>query len=454
MTCPRFSDICWLDASSDASIELGLMQIAHANNAPQEAKKSPMSALQWISQRSRCLLVYDSADGDYSVVEKFLPPGNEGNILITSRNVRLKRLTLDSENVLDMPENEATSLLLKSAMLHGTSDKIRKVAKTVVSQLGGVPLALDQAGAYIQSCGCSIDDYLELYRKHKDELMSSKDFKGASGYGTSTYGTWDISMKQIGAMATSETEEMAKAGQCAIRLLRIFAFLNHENLPVDLFKNAAENYTKDIADEESDSLLDHQTLFLREDGEWERMQFLGGTRVLLSFSLIKSVNHLYSMHILVNSWSRSCIPKKEIVDHYLRARALLTCSIALDWNIDNHEFCKILAPHIRSNSMHASELGLQKKYYGRQYDKFALVFDRVGSWNEAEKILHAAVDERKTVLGADHLDTLRVMNHLAKTYENQGRWHEAEMLQVNCNGSFGGSFLHQDIKIPLDGSYV
>ena len=76
MTCPRFSDIYWLDASSEASIEIGLMQIAEANSAPEEAKQSPGSVLQWISQRSRWLMVYDSADGHYSVVEKLLPPGN------------------------------------------------------------------------------------------------------------------------------------------------------------------------------------------------------------------------------------------------------------------------------------------------------------------------------------------------------------------------------------------
>jgi hypothetical protein len=224
MTCPRFSVIYWLDASSEASIEIGLMQIAEANSAPEEAKHSPGSVLQWISQRSRWLMVYDSADGHYSVVEKLLPPGNGGNILITSRNVGLKRLALESTNVLDMADDEAVSLLLKSAMLDGTSDHVQNMAKKVVSELSRIPLALDQAGSYMQSCACSIDDYLELYNKPKHQLMSKKGFEGASGYGTSTYGTWDISMQQIERMAAKKDGEEAHAAQCAIRLLRIFAF--------------------------------------------------------------------------------------------------------------------------------------------------------------------------------------------------------------------------------------
>ncbi len=126
---PRFSDIFWINSASEATIELALMQIAHAKNAPQESKHSPGSVLQWISQGSKWLIVYDGADDHYSVVEKFLPPGDEGNILITSRNVGLKRLSLDAMDVLEMEDDEAVPLLLKSAMLDGTSDHINNVAK-------------------------------------------------------------------------------------------------------------------------------------------------------------------------------------------------------------------------------------------------------------------------------------------------------------------------------------
>ena len=147
------------------------MQIAHAKNAPPDAKQSAGAALKWISEGSRWLMVYDGADGHYSAVEKLLPPGNGGNILITSRNVGLKRLTLDSLHVLDMADAEAVHLLLKSAMLDGTSDHIQNIAQKVASELSGIPLALDQAGGYIQSCGCSIDDYFELFKKHKHQLL-------------------------------------------------------------------------------------------------------------------------------------------------------------------------------------------------------------------------------------------------------------------------------------------
>src|SRR6266550_8631735 len=99
------------------TIELVLMQIAQAKNAPQKVMHSPGLILQWISQIPKWLIIYDNADGDYSVVEKFLPPGEAGNILISSRNGELKRLAADSVNVLAMEEDEAVTLFLKSAML-------------------------------------------------------------------------------------------------------------------------------------------------------------------------------------------------------------------------------------------------------------------------------------------------------------------------------------------------
>ena len=223
------------------SIELGLMQIAQANNAPQEANQSARSVLKWISQRTKWLMIYDGADGDYQVVETFFPPGNGGNILITSRSVELKRISLTSFKVLNMAEEEAATLLLKSAALDGMTRNNSNIVRRLASELIGIPLALDQAEAFMLTTQCGIVEYLELYRKHKHELLSDSGFKGASDYATTTYGTWDISMQKIEKMVQGQMGEEAGAAQSAIKILRNFAFLHHANIPEELLKNAAEN---------------------------------------------------------------------------------------------------------------------------------------------------------------------------------------------------------------------
>ncbi|KIL53873.1 hypothetical protein M378DRAFT_1068307, partial [Amanita muscaria Koide BX008] len=200
----RFSDIFWIDASSEHTIDLCLRQIAQklkVNSTP-----SGESALEWISDRNDWLMVFDNADGGYQVVEKFIPSGNGGSILVTSRNKALERITSPTHSleVIEMGKEEAIALLLKSAGVGSNSVNAAITAEKLVAVLGCIPLAIDQAGAYIHSCGCGLDYYLELFIKHRAKLLSDREFTGASLYKYSTYGTWEISIEEIKHRAEGE----------------------------------------------------------------------------------------------------------------------------------------------------------------------------------------------------------------------------------------------------------
>ncbi|KAF8345272.1 P-loop containing nucleoside triphosphate hydrolase protein [Amanita rubescens] len=432
-----FSDIFWIDASSESMIDLRLKQIAQANSGTAEAASSAASALKWISKRFNWLMIYDNADDGYQVVEKFLPPGNGGNILITSRKLELMRITENSMEVLEMGEEEALSLLSKSAKPNYASENIQTMAKQLVSMLGGIPLAIDQAGAYMLTCKCPLDDYLELYAKNHNQLMSNPLFEGASDYGSCTYGTWEMSMKEIEARAAQKSNPKAIAAESAITLYQIIAFLHHENIPGELFKNAAENYKKRNIDKEKESglplsitMLNPKVLFLDEKGEWNKMQFQLGIQVLLSFSLIKSSGNLYSVHPLVHAWSRNRVPKMEIAQQFLMTKAILGCSMELDYKIDNYEYCALLAPHIRTINAQAALLNLNTFYYDDECNQFSLVFHQIGSWNELEKLRIWMLERRKATFVPKHPFILNSMAHLASIYGKQGRWDEAEKLEV------------------------
>jgi len=47
---------------------------------------------------------------------------------------------------------------------------IRKEAQELVALLGGHPLALDQAGAYVEETGVSFAEYMRLFREHRNIL--------------------------------------------------------------------------------------------------------------------------------------------------------------------------------------------------------------------------------------------------------------------------------------------
>ena len=80
---------------------------------------SPESALKWIgSLEVNYAMVFDNADVlSPAELEASFPPGNKGNILITSRNSAMRHLTLpeNSLEVTDMEENDAAELLLRAS---------------------------------------------------------------------------------------------------------------------------------------------------------------------------------------------------------------------------------------------------------------------------------------------------------------------------------------------------
>ena len=116
------------------------------------------------------LMIFDNADGGYALVESHIPPGNRGNILITSRNKTLERISSTSFAVEELQEEEATCLLLQCGKLKSS---LTIAAKKIVNALGCVPLAIDQAGAYMHSCQSNPIDYLHLYEKHCYQINQS-----------------------------------------------------------------------------------------------------------------------------------------------------------------------------------------------------------------------------------------------------------------------------------------
>ena len=89
----------------------------------------------------------------------------------------------------------------------------------------------------------------------------------------------------------------------------------------------------------------------------------------------------------------------------------------------------MLVPHISSNSSHASELKLKRTYYDDQYERFTLVFHHVGSWDEMEKLLVEQFIGEQQYLEAATLKLASIHN-LATAYTKQGRWDEAEKLEM------------------------
>ena len=88
ISCSSFSHVFWVDASSYESMTMSLKGISSIPAAQASGVDGSVeSTLQWISHIQEWLIIFDNADeSSPEMVAKFLPSGNRGNLLITSRN--------------------------------------------------------------------------------------------------------------------------------------------------------------------------------------------------------------------------------------------------------------------------------------------------------------------------------------------------------------------------------
>ena len=397
-----------------------------------DQKISLEKALQELEYyRGSWLLLFDGADSLEEVFGLF-PPGIHGDIVYTSRNSMLRRLpTSQIRRVAEMNRVEAPELLLKSARLDLLSEEYQKLGSAIVEELGSLALAIDQAGAYIASGECRLDDFLDVFNTHRQHLLQNEAYEGASGNDRAVYATWDLSYTAIRRQAnTVVNEALCQGPKAALQILQLFPFLHNEGIMEDIFRSAAENSRdqSEVEREANGRLLSDLTQ-LDLDGKWESYRFRQGIRTLLSFSLVgqESSQRRFFMHRLVHLWAydRLTTERDRFCD---QARDFLKRSITWRFESSDYTFRRELLPHIANFQRQLSLYSAKIQEDGKA--EFALVFFEAGRWKEAEELQVQVMETSQRVLGQEHPHTLTSMANLASTYRNQGRWTEAEELEV------------------------
>jgi hypothetical protein len=453
--------VFWIDASSTGTITQGLKGICNLPEAlPCALDGSPESALWWIgSLKDNYAMVFDNADAlSPAELEAYFPSGQRGNILITSRNSAMQRLTLpqNSLEVKEMEENDAIELLLKASCLDPSRTDLQAEASKIVKELFCLPLAVDQAGAFIASGATSISDYISKYTHHQKTLFSHPEFKGASKYNRTVYGTWELSYNEIQQRAQSSDSHQAEAAKSALLLLAIFPFFHHEGIIEGIFSYAAvqnQNIVRDGLPLAS-SILDSRLLPLNERGTWDNFMFREGSRVLMSFCLTKQgpSDGVYSMHPLVHTWGRDRMTLEEREKKSCMAYVILSCSLRNDTS-QPYAFRRSLVTHVRANMQQRITDGYQisTTYLDDACDKFGFLLSEQGYFSEAEKLQVQVINARSSFLKVKHSDTVIARANLAATHSNLEKFTEAEKPQAQVLDANNRKFRteHPDTTIAM-----
>jgi hypothetical protein len=99
-----------------------------------------------------------------------------------------------------------------------TGDADRAAARDLAGELGGLPLALEQAAAYMQATGTPLARYLPVFRARQGDLLARGEAEGHREHTAATLGL---------ALSRLERDAPAAAG-----LPRLLAFLAPEPVPL------------------------------------------------------------------------------------------------------------------------------------------------------------------------------------------------------------------------------
>jgi hypothetical protein len=321
------------------------------------------------------LLVFDNAP-DRRSVARFVPPTGPGRVLITSQNqIWPPGQSLDVP-VLD-PQVAAEFLVGR------TGDPDRRAALELAGELGGLPLALGQAAAYVQASGDSMAGYLALFRRRRMELLG----RGEPIEYTQT----------VAAIWTLAFEGLGRAVPGAAGLLRLLAFCAPEAIPLRLLLQPRTELSERLGEQVAPVLVP-----LLED------PLAAGDAVaaLRRYSLVSPpADGSVSMHRLVQAVTADQMPAELASQWRQAAAALIEAAIPADteppatWPV-----CAALLPHVQAAVADDSDgLARMANYLGRS-----------GSYAAARDLLRRVVEARERVLGPEHPRTLTARYELAR----------------------------------------
>ena len=167
--------VLWVRAQTQQDLITDFQTIASLLKLPQkhlEDRAILMQTMQeWFRNEKDWLLIFDNAD-NFEMVEQFIPRIGLGHVLLTTRVGATVELAQSLELQALTVEDGALCLLRRAGLLHW--NKLTKdatpahadAARELARQMNGLPLALEQAGAYINDTKCGVIRYLKLYEQY------------------------------------------------------------------------------------------------------------------------------------------------------------------------------------------------------------------------------------------------------------------------------------------------
>ena len=406
--------VFWVKAETELSAVTDLATIGRSLSlAGATLDELAMQVRQWLETHDRWLVIFDNADQP-ELLKSVLPRRRHGRILLTSRAQRFVSVGIKAPLEMGKLSLEESIAFLSDRTQRLELDAAELAAvEALARELDGLPLALEQAGAYLDQVQVRFAVYLAHYRQQRVALLEWQ--KPETGdYLKSVATTWELNFKEV-----------ARRSPLAVQILQVSAVLAADDIPEALLQQSQLGLTG------KSSWVKTQLgklLKLKRRDSVDELMLAEGLAALANFSLIQRDGGVYSIHRMVQEvvWQGLAVAVRK--DWLERAIATLNAMFPDVTKFENWQVCGLLVSHVQAiaarlevNPVDAPEVGLllnQAGYYLHQQ----------GRYSEAEPLYKQSLSIREQQLGADHPDVALSINNLAGLYESQGRYSEAEPL--------------------------
>jgi hypothetical protein len=367
----RLGVVWQLPAGEPTALAAGFGELAAQLDA---GPGDPVAAVHTaLARRDDWLLVFDNVP-DPAAINGLVPPAGGGRVVITSRYGYWPGGQGLEVPVLDRAA--AAGFLLQRTGASGPPQAAGELAE----ELGGLPLALEQAAAYMHATGRGIASYLELFRRRRADLLAWGE---VAGYDKQVATTWSLAIAALG-------QDSPAAG-----LLRLAPCCAAEDIPLDLLLRPGVDIS------ESGAVVIPLLEPLLDD-ELARDDALAGLR---RYSLISAPREgRVSVHRLVQAITLQLLPEEDRAAWGHAAAALIEAALPREpQDPDAWPAFAALLPHARAVLDPASSgMFRMAQYLGYN-----------GRYAAARDLIQQVFEARETSLGADHPDTLFARADLA-----------------------------------------
>ncbi|MEX2304426.1 MAG: FxSxx-COOH system tetratricopeptide repeat protein [Bryobacterales bacterium] len=341
-----------------------------------------------LETRDGWLVVFDNVPEPKSI-DGYRPRGGGGHVVVTSRHAAWGGVARPLKVNVWKSEDSVRFLLSR------TGREEEKAAGELAQELGYLPLALEQAAAYVEHAGISLANYLNLFRERLLELFEDERLAEAEPTVTTT---WEISFRRVREIFPPAAD-----------LLNLCAFFAPDDIPLEVIVEGAENLPQCLADTVRDSLALNRTIGLLSDHSLVEVEAgHGGHRRL-------------SLHRLVQAVTRDRLSQREL-PIWLRAAANVVNYAFPNEPSEPYNWSKseLLSPHAARIADHSEWARLPLESVSRLLNQLGVYAWSRADLTQAKSRIERALAIDEQIYGPHHLMVGIRANNIGQILQEQG----------------------------------